>query len=45
MEKLSKDKKWFLFTEINKKLISEGIKIADYQYTKFKKLAIEVISV
>lgn len=41
MQKLSNEKKWVPFTKINQKMIEDGIPIAKYHYTKFKKLAIE----
>ena len=41
INKIAKDKKWIPFTKINQKMIEDKIHIADYHYTRFKKLAIE----
>ncbi len=44
MKSLNGAERWIPFTEINKKLVDENIKIKDYNYNKFKKLALDAQS-
>ncbi len=44
MYKINKDKVWISFTKINQRMIDEKINIKNYQYTKFKKMALEAES-
>jgi len=41
MEELSDKNEWISFTKINQMMIDEGIRISEYKYSKFKKLALE----
>ncbi|RLC22091.1 MAG: hypothetical protein DRH93_10585 [Deltaproteobacteria bacterium] len=41
MKTISPDEKWITFTKINQTMIDKNIRIKNYNYTKFKKLAIE----
>ena len=41
MKSISPNKKWITFTKINQTMIDKNIRIRNYNYTKFKKLALE----